>query len=430
MTRADNGAHAAAPSRRTRTITSISDQVLFSFSNFALTIVVAHSVSTNDFGAFAVVVATNLICAVVLRGLTSETLVVRFSSVERPVWRHAASSAGGAALAVSVVTAAGVAVCGILIGGVTGTALVTLATMLPGLALQDYLRFAAFALGRPMYAVVNDLTQVTSQFAITAALLASHHRSMSGLILAWGAASYLGAAVGCFVLKVIPQPQLCLSWFRNNGSLAWRYAVDDFANQGSIQVSSYIVAARADLADAGAFRGALTVFGPSSIVSLGIQSAAVPELVRSVRSSESRFHREVIVIGSALGLVSMGWGAIAVLLPTHFGRLLFGGVWAQAHPLLIYIAIGQAANGFRLGPAVGMRALGAAKSTLRARWVGTSLGFATEIAGAFVHGALGVAIADAIVRPIEAVIWWRQYDLARKSNSTTLTRQIPVPNDQ
>lgn len=408
------------PGRKRRAFVALVDQGLFSFSNFGLTVVVARGVTTREFGAFSLAMATYLLGTVVLRGLTSETLMVRFSAADPVLWRRAAASAAGAGLALSVTFAAVVALAGALVGGETGAGFIAVALMFPGLAMQDYMRFAALALGRPLFALWNDLTQVILQFGIIGWLIASDRQSVWVLILAWGASAYVAAGLGSGLLHLLPRPIQTLAWFGSQGDLAWRYGMDDLSNQGSTQATSYVVALAAGLQDAGAVRGAQTAFGPSSVITMGVQSAAVPELVRSLRYAPHRFHTEVIGVGLALSMVSALWGCAALLLPANVGEMLFGDTWGTAHPLLVYLTIAKVADGFRVGPTIGLRSMGAARRTLQARWLTTTFGLTFRLVGASVYGAVGFMAADAITRPLEAFVWWHHYQRARREHQASI----------
>jgi len=110
------------------------------------------------------------------------------------------------------------------------------------------------------------------------------------------------------------------------------------------------------------------------------------------------------------------WGAVALLIPNRIGVQLFGDTWAQARPLLVFFVVAQAANSFRVAPMAALRALGAANRTLVARSIVIAAGLAFQLAGAFADGARGVAIALAIVTPIQAIVWWVQFEIALREH--------------
>lgn len=392
----------------------IADQLIFSLTNLALTVLVARSVSANAFGAYAVATATYLLATVVLRGLTAEPLLVRYSTSDLSTWRRGATSAAGASLILGLLVGLATLTTAFAVGGLLRATLITLGVCFPGLAVQDFLRFAALALGRPMLAVTNDAAQGVVQFTLFGVLLASGETRVWLFVAAWGLGAYVGSIVGCALLQLTPQPVRAASWFRGNGDLAGRYALDDLAAQGSPQATNYVLAGVAGLSDAGALRGLQTLFGPVSILLLGVQAAMTPELVRILRRSSTRMSRHVIALAVLLGLGALAWGAIALIIPNSLGRTLFGDTWTQIQPLVGYFLIARAANAVWIGPAVGLRALAAANRTLVARLVVSVLALLFQVGGAVVDGVKGVAVATAIITPLQTLVWWWQFELAKR----------------
>lgn len=411
---AAGGRHGTGRARRKRVGVGIADQLLYSLTNFALTVLVARSVSAAQFGAFALVMAAYLTIVAVVRGLTSETLVVRLSAAEPGPWRRGAIAGNGAAVVFGLLAGAGMVAFGILTHGSLASTAIAVGVAMPGLMVQDYLRFAALSCGRPAVALANDTVQAVVQFGLTGVLLAMSSSSPYLFVAAWGIGAHAGALVGLVALRLPIRPDRVMSWLRDHGSFAARYAADDLAQQGSQQATTYVVAATAGLVDTGALRGAQTVFGPPSILNLGVQAAITPELVRIRQRSLRRLRVSVLMLGAALGGVGAVWAALAVLCPHSVGVALFGSTWAHARPLLIYFGIAQAANGTRVGAMAGLRSLSAANRTLVARSIVLVLGLTFQVAGAVVDGARGVAIAVAVVSPIQAVAWWWQFLVAMR----------------
>lgn len=387
------------------------DQGLYSAANFALTVVVARATTPREFGLFALVQATYLVVVAVSRGLTSETFVVRYSRDEatRAVarWRWGASAAGGTSTAVGVLVGLVLVLVGLLALDDGGT-VVAFGVLLPGLVVQDFYRFAALALGRPGYALLNDAVTVAVQFGVSGVLIATGHATAVTLVVAWGGAAWIGALVGVALLHVPPRPDRVVAWFAQHRDLALRYAADDVASQSS-QVSGYVVAGVDGLSDAGALRAAQTVFNPPSIANMSVMVAVTPELVRVLHRSPRRMRRLVGYLALSQVAFALLWAAAALLAPTSVGRALFGSTWVGAHPLLPLLAVAQIGIGLRVGPMAGLRALGDGRRTLRARLYVTGLMWVATIGAALLDGAHGVAVAMAVANPVQAGIWWWQY---------------------
>lgn len=408
----------------------LGDQAVYSIANFALTIFVARSATPSAFGAFAIAVIVYGLGLALVRGLTSETFVVRFSSVapsERGEFNAAARAATGAALVVGLVVGVGMAVAGVALWSTAiGRVFVAFGVLVPGLVVQDCLRFVALAAKQAGVALASDLVTALAQFAAFAVLLGIHEAKPWTLVAAWGLAAHVGIVValaGLGARTAAPRPTHARRWLVGERELAVRYAADDLAIQGSQQVSSLVVAAVAGLAQTGGLRAVQTVFGPPSIVYLGVTTALTPELVRLARRPGRMMARASWGIGLGLGVVGALWGLAAIVIPDHWGRALFGPTWLLAHPLLPWFAITQAANGIRVGPTAGLRALAQAKRTLRARTTSTILVLLTSVTGAVVDGAHGVAVALAVTTPVMTLIWAYHFNRA-------MGERRPVPEQQ
>lgn len=409
-------ARKGAPLRRAGL--GVVDQGLYSLGNFALTILVARSVSAAGFGAYSIVAVTYLVSIAVIRGLTSETFVVRFSlrprtAREAATWRLGAAAAAGTSLAASVVASAVVLAIGLASGTTDpdgiGRAALAFAIVLPGLALQDFWRFASLALGRPGFALANDVVVTAFQVAGAGALIATGRTTVVSFVLVWGIGGAVGAVMGAVQLQTVPRPDRVLRWWGDQRDLAGRYVLDDATTQVTQQGSNYVVASIGGLVQSGALRAAMSVFGPPSILNLGVMTGVTPELVRLLRRSPRRFAQAGLLLGAGLGAVGAGWGVVALLLPTSVGRSLFGATWSNVRPLLVFLTIAQVANSVRVAPQASLRALADARRTLHARWMNTVIGLPMTIGAAATGDARWVALAIAVSSPLQAIGWWWLY---------------------
>ena len=96
------------------------DQALSSLSNFAVGIVVAHSVGLEEFGAFTLAWFTYGLILNVSRGLATDPLVVRFSGVPVADWRTAVSRTSGTAIVVGIVMGMACLLLGLVVPGPIG----------------------------------------------------------------------------------------------------------------------------------------------------------------------------------------------------------------------------------------------------------------------------------------------------------------------
>jgi O-antigen/teichoic acid export membrane protein len=117
-----------------RAVWGVADQAFSSLTNFALSAIVARSVTPDAFGEFALVFATYLLALGISRSVNTLPLLVRFSGVEDPSWRTAAASATGTALITGVAGGVVCAAAAAILPGTRGP-LLALAVTLPLLLL-------------------------------------------------------------------------------------------------------------------------------------------------------------------------------------------------------------------------------------------------------------------------------------------------------
>jgi O-antigen/teichoic acid export membrane protein len=410
----------------TRAGWGVADQGLCSLANFAVGIVVARSLGTRELGAFSLAFATYLLALNASRGLGTDPLVVRYSGAEVPVWRQAAAKATGLAVVVGVAAGAVAAGAGALLGGSEGAGFVALGIALPGLLLQDSWRYAFFSAGRGGQAFANDLVWTLTLFPLLAAIHASGHARVPWFVLAWGGAAALAGVVGAVQARVVPQLSELVGWLREHRELGLRYLGENLSFSGAGQLRFYGLSVIAGLVVVGALRAAELLLGPLNVVIMGIGMFGVPEATRVLRRSAGRLRPFCLVIGTLQAGTAVAWGLVLLLLPDSLGVRLLGPSWEPASALLVPVTLVVALTGFWVGAWTGLRALGAAKRSLRAQGIGSAAYLAGALGGGAVAGAAGAAWGTAIATAIATVIWWWQFRLGlrdHESGSPTATPQ-------
>jgi len=385
----------------------LADQAVSSLTNFAVGVVVARSLGVTAFGVFTLAWVTYGVVLNVSRGLATDPLVVRFSGAPAASWRTAVSQASGTALVVGIAAGALSLLAGVALGGSVGPGFVALGLVLPALLLQDSWRFAFFASGQGRKACSNDIVWAVA--LIPALFLASRHGTVFGFVLAWGLSGALAAGFGCVQARLLPQSGGIGAWFSQQRDLGPRYLVENVSNSGGVQLRMYGVGAIAGLADVGAIRGAELLLGPFIAVLMGLSLVAVPEAARVLRSSPHRLPQFCLLLGGGQAVAALAWGfALLFLLPDAAGRLVLGSVWEPASALIVPATLLVTGAGLLAGAAAGLRALGAARRSVRAQLV-TSAAYVTGgLAGATVAGALGAAWGSALAMWLGAAVWWTQ----------------------
>jgi hypothetical protein len=400
----------------------VADQVLSSFTNLALTISVARVGTAQEFGSFALVIVTYLVVVGVAQGLVAQPFAVRYAAAGRQARRRAIPQAAGSALLLGVAGGAACATVGFLLRGSLGEQLWALGITLPGLLLQDTWRFLFVAVGRPARAAFNDAVWALMQGVGFALVLTTGTASPPLLIVLWGIGACVGAALGGLQAGQLPSLTGLAAWIRANHRLSFRFAAESLVIRGSIQLLYVAIGWIAGLAAAGSVRGAQVVFSPLTLAYQAILFVAVPEGVRMIRSSPRSFSRFVLLISVGGTAIAIGWSLVAFGLPAPAGRQALGSTWETARPLLLPMAVLNAAVALSLGPQVGLRAMAAA-----GRCLGTDIFQATFLllgssVGAFVGGAYAAASGMATGTLLAAMIWWL---MVLSATSPNLAQPMP-----
>jgi O-antigen/teichoic acid export membrane protein len=387
----------------------VGDQAVSSLTNFAVGIFIARSLGAEQFGAFSLAYVTYTFVLNASRGLASDPLVVRFSGTDPRVWRRAVASCTGTATVVGLASGICALVAAMLLSGTAKAAFLALGLTLPGLMLQDSWRFAFFAIGHGKLAFLNDLVWALVQVPAFALLRATGHASVFWVVFAWGAAAAVAAAVGPFQAHVFPKLFETQAWLTQQRDLGARYLAENTASGGANQLRTYGIGLILGLAVVGYVRGAEMLMGPFLVLSMGISWAAVPEAVRFLRRSPRHLQRFCVSLGTGLAVMALAWGVtLLVLLPRGLGAALLGSIWRPAYPLVLPATVTVVASCFSVGASAGMRALGAARQSLRVQVLASAAFLVCNLVGALTGGAMGVMRGTALSTVIAALLWWWQ----------------------
>jgi len=383
----------------------LADQAVTSLVSFLVGVVVARQLGALQFGAFSLAWVTYGVVLNVSRGLGTDPLAVRFSGLERPVWRTAVAKSSGMAIVVGLGTGAICALVGLLLGGHAGQAFIALGIVLPGLMLQDSWRFAFFASGQGGKAFVSDITWALGLVPLL--YLASQHASVTLFVLAWGGAGVFAALVSGLQAGILPRPILARRWLSEHRDLSLRYLTENLTLSGAYQLRIYGLGALAGVAAVGTVRGAEMLLGPFFIVLSGIGLVAVPEAARVLRRSVRALPLFCLALGGAQALAALGWGLLLLFaLPDKWGHALLGEVWLTASALVLPATLSVACAGFNTGAAAGLRALGIARRSLKAQLCASAFYLVGGVVGGALDGARGSAWGAACATFAAAFVWW------------------------
>ncbi|MEV5488554.1 hypothetical protein AB0L47_11195 [Streptomyces bobili] len=398
----------------------LADQAASSMTNFAVGIYVARSLGVTAFGVFSLAWVTYGVVLSVSRGLATDPLVVRFSGVPDASWRGAVARSSGTALGVGVAIGVACLVAGLAVGGRVGPAFACLGVMLPGLLLQDAWRYSFFAAGTGRKAFVNDL--VWGVALVPALVVAARQGSVAAFVLAWGASATVAAGYGCLQSGIRPRMSGARGWLREQRDLSYRYLVENVGVSGASQLRAYGLGAIVGVGAVGAIRGAELLLGPFLAVLMGLSLVTVAEAARVLRRAPHRLARFCLVLGAGQAVAALLWGAALLLVPGRLGELVLGDVWDSASALIVPAALGVAGAGLGTGAAAGLRALGAARRSLRSQLFASACYVGGGLGGAAVAGTAGSAWGVAAATVCSSAVWWLHLRSALRER-----RHNPIP---
>jgi O-antigen/teichoic acid export membrane protein len=393
----------------------VADQVVSSLSNFAVGIYVVHALGAVQFGAFSLAFVTYGFVLNASRGLATDPLVVRFSGTDLSTWRRAVTACTGTATLVGLVAGACVLAVAAVLSGAVGAAFLALGLTLPGLLLQDSWRYSFFALGRGRQAFLNDTIWALTLLPALALLHVTGHADVFWCVFAWGITGTIAAVVGPWQACVIPRPAAAWRWVSQHRDLGLRYLAEGTSQSAAVQIRAYSIGFVLGLAALGSVQAASTLFGPLTILFLGMGLVAIPEAARVLNRSPQHLQLFCLVITGGLCVAGLGWGLfLLVAVPRGFGSWLLGPIWHSTYPLILPSMLGVIGQGLSAGAGTGLHALGAARRSLRLTVLGSVLYVIASLGGALAGGAVGTVWGTAAVLWITAVAGWWQLRLAQR----------------
>jgi hypothetical protein len=403
----------------------LADQAASSMTNFAVGIYVARSLGLTAFGVFSLAWVTYGVVLNVSRGLATDPLMVRFSGVADAAWRGAVVRSSGTALGVGAALGAASVAAGLALGGRVGPAFACLGVVLPGLLLQDAWRFAFFAAGTGRKAFVNDL--VWGVVLVPAMVVAARVGSVAAFLLAWGGSAAVAAVYGCFQSGIRPRPAGAREWLREHRDLGYRYLAENVGNSGASQLRAYGLGAIVGVGAVGVVRGAELLLGPFLAVLMGLSLVTVAEAARVLRRAPHRLGPFCLVLGGGQAVAALLWGGALLLVPDRLGELVLAGVWHSAAALIVPVTLGVAGAGLGTGAAAGLRALGAARRSLRCQLFASACYVGGGLGGAAVAGTAGSAWGVAAATVGSSGVWWLQLRSARREHHQDPIREVRTP---
>ncbi|GLF92978.1 MATE family efflux transporter [Streptomyces yaizuensis] len=403
----------------------LADQAVCSMTNFAVGIYVARSLGLAAFGVFSLAWVTYGVVLGVSRGLATDPLVVRFSGVPAASWRTAAARSSGTALGVGAAFGAACLTVGTALGGTVGSAFAGLGLALPGLLLQDAWRYSFFAAGTGRKAFTNDLLGGIA--LIPAMVVAARVGTVAAFVLAWGTAATVAAVYGCLQSGIRPRPAGARRWLREQRDLGYRYLVENVGVSGAAQLRAYGLGAIVGVSAVGVVRGAELLLGPFLAVLMGLSLVTVPEAARVLRRAPHRLGTFCLLLGGGQAAAALLWGGALLLVPDRAGELVLGAVWPAASELIVPATLGVVGASLGTGAAAGLRALAAARRSLRCQLFASACYVGGGLGGAAVAGTVGSAWGVAAATVSASAVWWLHLRSALREHHQNTIREVRTP---
>jgi O-antigen/teichoic acid export membrane protein len=407
---------------------AVADQVLSSGTNFVPALVLARVLGPGGFGAFSLAFVAWFGALAVVRSALMQPYTLVASALHGEQWRATTRRAAGAVVAGGVVLLVVFAVAASIVGvsSAIGRALLVVAILAPGLALQEFWRVAAFSARRARTAFANDGVWALGQVAAFA-VVATTTPTPASCMFAWGIGAWIAATAGIWQLSVLPQPGSgALRWARDRARIgAWFTAVSVVFALGSFGVA-VIVAATTGTVGVGLFRTVQNLFGPVQLLVIGAESVYLPHLVRVLdRANESGIDTS-IRYSTLMSVSVLGYGALLLFAAHELLGRVFGDAFAAGSALVLPLSIAFTLDAVAMGAVAQLRARAAGGRLFMSQAAATTVKLVAVGAFVGVAGLDGAAWGVVIGSAVGAIAMWTQVALVLSGATEGAARRRSV----
>lgn len=279
-----------------RVLLSLIDQGVNSLCNALVTVAGAILLIPADFASLSIAVIVSITVLVIVRALSSETLLLVSRQDE-----GAETAALGFVLMTAIPLAAVLVVLGSTVDDLSALALIS--AFVPFLLVQDLGRFVSFRRGLPTKALTLDIVWLVVQSLVIVSILNYGLLSVSGLILAWGMGLVISSLISVHYLwrGTLPRASRAgVRWLREQGRTGALLAGQTVAGAGAVQVAMLITGLSQPATEFGALRVVQLVFVPLVILASGPIAYMTPRLVASSRAERRNLARSWAFLGGAV----------------------------------------------------------------------------------------------------------------------------------
>ena len=336
-----------------------------------------------------------------VRAVLGEPFLSAHSADDEAVRRGASADLLRAAFGTSLLASLVMAVAAVVIGGAVTAPLVAMACVFPFLGMQDSLRYVA-VVDRPVLALASDLTWLAVVVAML--VVAPSGASAAWFVVAWGMGGVLALGVALATMGV-PLVGSARRWLREHRDMAAPFLAEVASARSMTYVVMLLLGPIAGLPAIGAVRAAQAFYGPLNTLFSGIYLVLVPDGAKQ-KDSPGRLVRFMAMASVVVVAAAGTWMAVGLLLPDRVGVAVFGETWHNAEEVMFPMGLAVLAGSVATGAFAGLRSLGDARDSLRARLCSLPVEVVLSLAGVFVAGAVGYAYGYALASALIAGIWW------------------------
>lgn len=389
------------------------DQAFSSLGNFALGILVAASTDARSFGEFSLAYTLFLFAIEILRPLALEPLARSRLRNQRTT-----DDVSGAA-SLALLLGCGVSVI-LLIGSAFApgaqAAMWALALGMPGLFLQDAVRYCYTVIRAPKFAALNDGIWTALVFAGAIPLVIGNVTSAWSFVAVWALAGTLAAILAVVHLRIQVSIRYARSYYQETKFAARRFLAEAVLEGSYLQIVLLAVSTFAGLEALGAMNGARILLGPIGVLYIGAAQLILTEgAVMEVRD-RAQLLKLARYLSVGLTAFALAWVVVLELLPASVGQWILGDSWTSASAVLVPLGLFWASQATARVARFVLRACAATRRLLRVQGaLSPSLLLAGSL-GAYLGGAQGASFGLMTLGFLGALIWWQQMRTELRNN--------------
>jgi hypothetical protein len=340
-------------------VAALLDQGVSSLSNILALVLVARTLSEDEFGNFAL----SFTMLTVVLGLSRSYFGTRLSlTTDRDAVRGATSRLLGSLVILAPLAIVVVFFASLLGAGIESWRLLLIvAVATPVVCLQDLVRFGSIAEDRPGVALLSDSVWLA---IIATPLVMRLTPSVVQVLALWFSAALISLAVALLSYRVFPRVPAGMSELRQRHRVGESVTYSILLGSMSFFLVLLIASRLIDPAAAGSLRGASAALGPISVLWSYAAIGLTPIVVKRARSQDREFSA---VTGVAMAGLTAAWGIVLLSMPTDVGTSLFGVSWPGIRSVLPWTVVEYLVGCGAIGAMVALKARGCARQIVAAK---------------------------------------------------------------